>query len=247
MTVLALVAVCAAMFTGGGCQLDQQKRIELLEKAVTVAQQKVQEADGQIAYLQKKLELARLAFDNPALPADQRAAVQSTIDKVSGALASAVEYRTMTAEVLKETQTAIEQAKANPSGSGELDIVTALVQSITSRLGPKAAAWGSLAAIALSIVAAAMQRKKATGAIAEADAAHTDACNAIDEAGEIGEQRDLIKATAKAIITAVEALPDEQRKAVKTAVGQQMKEVAAKTPDVTYNGLNAVVDQLKAA
>jgi hypothetical protein len=235
------------MLTGGGCSMDQEQRIALLENAVTAAQAKVEQADGQIAFLQQQLSLARAAWDNPALPADQRAGVQGTIDLLSGALTQAVDYRQVVAAVLAETKASVEEAKANPSPTAEMDIASTIIRAVTNAIGPQAAAWGTIVTLVLSILAAALQRQKATAATEEADAAHTDACNAIDEAGEARKELEVVKATGTVIVKAVETLPDNQKKAIKAAVGAQMKDVAAKTPDLTYDRLNAVVDQLKGA
>lgn len=232
-SVLAVVIVLAAVCTGGGCQMDQQQRLALLEQAVTVAQEKVGQADKQIAFLQTQLATARAVWDNPALPADQRQGVQATIDKLSGALTQAIDYRKVVEQVLAETKQSVEQARANPTSGSELDIAGQIIRSVTAVLGPQAAAWGTLATVVLSVIGAAFQRKKAVAATAVA----------VDAQGEAAK----LRATGKAIVQAVETLPPKEKGAVKSAVGDKMTSMAAKTAGLSYEELNAVVDELKAA
>ncbi|MFA5265996.1 MAG: hypothetical protein WC378_19415 [Opitutaceae bacterium] len=52
--------------------------------------------------------------------------------------------------------------------------------------------------------------------------------------------------TGKAIVLAIESLEGKQADQVKAAVGDQMTEMAAETPGLTYDQMNAVVDALKA-
>ena len=61
----------------------------------------------------------------------------------------------------------------------------------------------------------------------------------------IFEQLQNVTAAGKTIVQAIEELPEDQAKIVKEAVGDKMQETAAKAADLTYDGMNAVVDSLK--
>jgi len=61
----------------------------------------------------------------------------------------------------------------------------------------------------------------------------------------IFEKLQTVTAAGKTVVQAIEELPEEQAQIVKTAVGEKMQATAAKTPDLTYDALNAVVDSLK--
>ncbi len=195
VTILAsccLLALC----TGGGCEMTSADRIAFLEQGVVTAQEKVAAAEQQIADLQTKLASARRAWDVPDLSGSDRAAVQGRIDQLSAALVKAEQGRELADAVLGETKTALDQAKANPSAGAELDILTSIVMSVTSRLGPQAAAWGTVAAMVLSVL------------------------------GNIFLKRRLkvTTATAKAIVQGVEASPAEAADAVKGNIKAAMIE-----------------------
>jgi hypothetical protein len=60
------------------------------------------------------------------------------------------------------------------------------------------------------------------------------------------ERNASVTATARAIVQAIDSLATDPQAAVKTAVKARMEADAAATPALTYAGLNAVVDELKA-
>jgi hypothetical protein len=221
--------LCLVMLTLGssGCFAGSAERIAFYDQTLKAANQRVADAESQIALLQTSLATARAAFDNPALPTDQRQAVQATIDKYAGDLVKAQQLRTIAAAVAAETQIAVEKAKAAPSVGAEVDIVTALLQAVTSRLGPTASAWGSVAVIVLGIIATVLKSRNANRLKSQLDATQDELA--------IHQQ------TLSAVVKGVENAPEAEAKIVKVAIKETMKDKRL------LNQANEVIDQIKAA
>ena len=218
-----LLCVCLLAFgSSGGCQMDSASRIALYEQTLSAAQAKVADADAQIAALQAALAQARAAWDNPALPADRRADVQGTIDKTQAAIAKVQEYRQVAAAVALEAQAAVERAKAEPGIGAEVDILTQLVQSVSSRLGPEAAAWGTIATIVLSIVAAALKARQAKQA--KTDLA---ALTATSKAIVRGVDNAATKNPDAGAAVKAEVLAEMQRKGIELEARQAVRDLKA--------------------
>lgn len=215
-----------ALASAGGCQADQSAaRIAMYEQLATSAAMRATAAESQIAMLQAQLTQARAAFDAPGLAPEQKQQAQAIIDKLAADLGKAEEARKIAQAVIAETQPLIEQAKANPNAGAELDILTQLVQSVTSRLGPQTAAWGTVVTIILSIIATALKSRQAKGLKTQLGDTQTDL--------------EMHRATLGAIVEGVEKAPETEGLLVKASIKEVMK------GQKILHSADALVDDLK--
>jgi hypothetical protein len=233
-----LASCCLLAVSVAGCDLTSAERIAYLERAVVAAQEKVAAAETQISDIEGQLRTARTSWDNPELPSGDRQLVQGTMDQLSSALATAQQVRRIAAATLTETQTVLEKARANPGPGAELDIAAAIVQAVTSRLGPQAAAWGTIGVMVLSILGNVLQRRQIRTASGQVDEAK-------GEAASIGKDLEFNcqvlanhRETLGTIVHAIEKLPPEAQAQVKPAIMKAMAKNSA---------ANQIVDELKVA
>ncbi len=233
-----ILASCCLLAVLAGCDLTRAERIAYLERAVLAAQDKVAAAETQISDIEGQLRTARTSWDNPELPSGDRQLVQGTIDQLSSALATAQQVRQIAAATLTETQALVEKAKASPGAVTEWDLGIGIVQLVTSKLGPQAAAWGTIGVMVLSILGNVLQRRQIRTATGQVDEAK-------GEAASIGKDLEFNcqvlanhRETLGTIVQAIEKLPPEAQAQVKPAI---MKAMAKKS------AANQIVDELKAA